>query len=262
MSIVLQNTRLRSRLKFYALRAGRGLGYVRPRGWHNGSPRWAPDLVTLPQDSERAVEIPWAASGIANCVGLWLDIGYAHAERRYWESLPTKGWRRYLRYGYGFDLTEPRDPDPLPTHIIGDLLDYDMHTLPRFDLITCISTLEHLGCDNTLYHALAVRRENPFDLQQRVLRRLLTALTRRGTLLVTLPYGAFQDHGWFLQYDVGMVRRLGEVAADAGRGLRNELYYQLQSEGWRRVPPGGLEGVCYRPEEWRAAAVVFLEFGR
>jgi hypothetical protein len=262
MSVMVCHTGFRPRCKWWLLQTVRIAGYLLPSGFMSGRPSWDMDLVPASTDSERAVEIPWAASAIASCFGLWLDVGYAHAERRYWEAIPTAGWRRLLRYGYGFDVAEPRLGDPLPVHVVGDVIDYDFGALPRFDLITCISTLEHVGCDNTLYLAHAVRQDQPFTLQKRALRQLLAALTRRGRLLLTLPYGSFQDHGWFLQYDADMVQALIEDAVQAGMQLRTEQYYQLTDEGWRRSNPEGLKGVSYRAQEGRAAAVALLELGR
>jgi hypothetical protein len=262
MSVMVCHTSFRPRCKWWILRAIRAASFLLPGDFMSGRPSWRKEVVPAPTDSERAVEIPWVASAISHCFGLWLDVGYVHAEPRYWESIPSADWRRLLRYGYGFDMAEPQDRDPLPVHVVGDVIDYDFSALPRFDLITCISTLEHVGCDNTLYHLDAVRRERPFTLQQQALRQLLSALTRRGRLLLTLPYGLFQDHGWFLQYDADMVRSLTELAIEAGKRLMSEQYYQLTDEGWRRANRQELKTVSYRSEEGRAAAVVLLEFGR
>lgn len=239
----------------------RMFGYMLPEGLLDGRPRWDVKLVPAPADSERAVEIPWAASAVAVCFGLWLDVGYAYADPRYWRAISTKTLRRHLRYGYGLDLVSPQHQDPLPIHVVGDVVEYNFRTLPRFDLITCISTLEHVGCDNRKYHPTACRRDEPFELQKRAMRQLLTALTRRGRLLITLPYGAFQDHGWFLQYDALMVQTLTHVAALVGRRLISERYYQLTPEGWRRANAERLGVLGYRSEEERASAVALLEFG-
>jgi hypothetical protein len=262
MSVMVCHTGFRPRCKWWILRTVRSVGYLLPEGFMSGRPSWAMDFVPAPTDSERAVEIPWVASAIANCFGLWLDVGYVHAEHRYWEAIPTVDWRRLLRFGYGFDIAPPPPSDPLPVHVVGDVIDYDFKALPRFDLITCISTLEHVGCDNTLYLADAGRRDHPFTLQQRALQQLLSVLTRRGRLLLTLPYGAFQDHGWFLQYDADMVQALTDIAVQIGQQLTTERYYQLTDEGWRRANREELKAVSYRTEEGRAAAVVLLEFAR
>ena len=120
---------------------------------------WDAELVPVPDDSERAVEIPWAASAIGSCAGLWLDIGYAYAEPRFWEAIPNDGWRRRLRYGFGLDVAPAQHVNTLDMELVGDILDYDLSSLPRFNLITCVSTLEHLGCDNTNYLEGIARRK-------------------------------------------------------------------------------------------------------
>ena len=139
---------------------------------------------------------------------------------------------------------------------------FDFRQLPPFDLITCISTLEHIGCDNTRYVSGFGRGAAPFKQQEQALTHLLSALTRRGRLLVTVPYGVFEDHGWFLQYDAASVRRLSAVAEEAGGTLRAQRYYRLAPGGWERVPPEPLSECTYRDAEWRASAVALLEFGR
>jgi hypothetical protein len=79
---------------------------------------------------------------------------------------------------------------------------------------------------------------------------------------VTVPYGVFEDHGWFLQYDAATVRRLSAVAEETGGTLRAQRYYQLTPGSWERVAPEALSECTYRDAEWRASAVALLEFGR
>jgi hypothetical protein len=217
--------------------------------------------VSAVTGTERDVEIPWVVSAVTTCLGVWLDVGYAHAEPRYWDALATLKWRRHLRYGYGLDLAPPAGSDPLPAHIVGDVAHYDIRGVSLFDLITCISTLEHIGCDNTRYGAGFSRDTAPLKRQEQALRHMLAALTRRGRLLVTVPYGAFEDHGWFLQYDAAIVERMAEVAAETGRRIRAQLYYRLVPGGWGQARPEDLAECAYRDAEWRASAVALLEFG-
>jgi len=242
------------------LRAIRPLGYVLPGRLLGGRRTWDAEFVPATAGTERDVEIPWAASAVAACFGLWLDVGYVHAEPRYWDAIVTPTWQRHLRYGYGLDLVPPQGQDALPVHVVGDVVTYDFRPLPRFDLITCISTLEHIGCDNTRYAPAASRDPAPPEQQERALRQLLAALTRRGRLLISVPYGAFEDHGWFLQYDAVMVHRLGTTARHAGRRLVSERYYRLRRDGWERAGPAELTACTYRSDEWRASSVALLEF--
>jgi hypothetical protein len=88
-------------------------------------------------------------------------IGYAFAEPRFWESIPDGGWRSRLSYGYGLDVARAQNPHRLDTEITGDVMEYDFGSLPKFSLITCVSTLEHIGCDNSLYLESMGRRDGP-----------------------------------------------------------------------------------------------------
>ena len=251
-----------SRLKGRVIRLIQPARSLLSRPLAGGMPVWTPDSVSMDAGTERDVEIPWVASAVTSCLGLWLDVGYAHAEPRYWEATGMRTWRRHLRYGYGLDLALPTGQDPLPAHIVGDVATYDLRHLPRFDLITCISTLEHIGCDNTRYVAGSDRDTAPFKRQLQAFRQLLSALTRRGRLLITVPYGAFEDHGWFLQYDAASVEQLSAVAEETGRPVRSQCFYRLGPRAWDRAEPGQLSECAYREAEWRASAVALLEFGQ
>ncbi len=211
------------------------------------------------EDSERCVEIPWTASGVSRCAGLWLDIGYAHAEPRYWDSIPLNTLRRYLRYGYGLDIADPKYPHPMPVEVTADLVTDDISALPQFNLITCISTLEHIGCDNSVYLANAGRQNNPLKIQQDVLAKLLSQLTARGRLLLSVPYGKHQDNGWFMQYDAATLRALLNAAANQKYAILSESYYKLSAGGWTKCRAEDMTEVLYKPEEKRAAGVVLLE---
>jgi len=79
---------------------------------------------------------------------------------------------------------------------------------------------------------------------------------------VSVPFGAFQDHGWFLQYNQEMVGELVTTAKEAGGRLWAERYYALEATGWHKRNPELLAGYGYSPGEHRATAVALLEFCR
>jgi len=257
MKIHAKNKTVASKLQLFAIRSVQK--WAGPRFGANGNAlsTWSEGIVREPKDSERCVEIPWVASGIARSLGLWLDIGYAHAEPRYWESIPM----RYLRYGFGLDIAQPKfEQHPLQIEVTSNLITEDLDLLPEFSLITCISTLEHIGCDNRIYHAQAGREEEPFKIQKEVLIKLLFKLARRGHLMLSLPFGKFQDHGGFLQYDAELLELLKAAALRSGKKIILEKYYRLAPEGWIGCAREEMKDVAYRFEEYRAAGVVLLEF--
>jgi len=65
-----------------------------------------------------------------------------------------------------------------------------------FDLVYCISTLEHVGRDNEVYDVDAAREQQGDEAALRELRRVLA---NDGRLLVSVPTGEHDDQGWQLQ---------------------------------------------------------------
>lgn len=99
-----------------------------------------------------------------------------------------------------------------------------------FDTIACISTLEHVGFDNTLYtHDVAHRERRPetFASAMRELRRVLKP---GGTLLLSVPFGAHQQFQTFQQFDRALLCR----AIDAFGPARDvaTTFYRYSSAGW------------------------------
>jgi SAM-dependent methyltransferase len=99
-----------------------------------------------------------------------------------------------------------------------------------FDEIVCISTLEHIGLDNTLIYTRDehYKESHPFDylVALRELRRLLAP---GGQLLLTVPYGRYQDCGWMQQFDREM---LEDVIRVFDGELRDQAFYRYSLEGW------------------------------
>jgi SAM-dependent methyltransferase len=94
----------------------------------------------------------------------------------------------------------------------------DLRDLPfrdgYFDTVICASTLEHVGMDNRLYGSDAEVADDPGIEQAAALAELLRVTAPGGRVLVTVPYGRPEDHGWFRQYDeVQLKRVLGDLGA-------------------------------------------------
>ena len=117
----------------------------------------------------------------------------------------------------------------------------DVRALPlpdeSVDQVLLVSTLEHVGADNSGYGLTA---EDDPGSRVDALRELGRVLRRNGRLLVTVPLGEPGDHGWF---------RLDDVAgwtglfASAGLFVEEQEAYELGPEGWRAAP-GFRAGWC------------------
>ncbi|HKT43175.1 MAG TPA: methyltransferase domain-containing protein [Gaiellaceae bacterium] len=211
-----------------------GLARARRERARNGRPR---ELLAPAWSDERAIEVPWVLS---RCAGRarTLDVGTANAEHAYVEGL------RELEGGLvTVDLSEPAD-------VIADV-----RSLPfedgAFDRVLCVSTLEHVGFDNSVYGLDAARGENGHEDALRELRRVLAS---DGRLLVSVPTGVREDHGWHLQRAplewIELFERCGFVV------FEDELYAHTD-EGWRSASL--VEADAARYGEGRAGAVLLAE---
>jgi len=190
---------------------------------------------------ERVVEIPWVLSRLRGS-GRVLEVGYALAETAYLGGLLRSGVELV-----GVDLAT-RDVEGMET------VEADVRALPfpdgSFDQILLVSTLEHIGADNTLY---GLEAEGDGEARVEALRELKRVLRGDGSLLVTVPLGEPGDHGWFRQEDEG---GWTELFSRANFFVDEVEAYELQGEGWRAAPAFQPDGVRYGERGPAASAVL------
>ena len=171
-----------------------------------------------PGSDERVIEIPWVLSRYGGEPRV-LDVGTAHAPSAYVQALAAATPGR------------PTAVDLAVTELDGfECVTADLRALPfddgSFDVAFCVSTLEHVGADNALY---GVAGERDADGIARALRELGRVVARGGRLLVTVPCGASEEHGWFVQHDEGGWL---ELFAAAGLHVEEHELYALDEHGW------------------------------
>lgn len=193
---------------------------------------------------ERVIEIPWALSRLVPD-GSVLEVGYAFAEPAYLAALLRAGVELM-----GVDLAEA-DVEGM------ERVTADVRSLPlpdrSFDQVLLVSTLEHVGADNSGY-GLAAEDDPASRLD--ALRELARVLRPSGRLLVTVPLGEPGDHGWFRLDDV---RGWTRLFAAAGLFVEEQEAYELTAEGWRPAPAFDAEGVGYGDRGPAASAVLCSE---
>jgi SAM-dependent methyltransferase len=191
---------------------------------------------------ERVIEVPWVLARLRRA-GRVLEVGYAFAEPAYLGAL--------LRSGVdlvGVDRAT-RDVEGMET------VEADVRDLPfpdaSYDQVLLVSTLEHIGADNSVY-GLEAERHDGTDARLGALRGLRRVLRHDGSLLVTVPVGEPGDYGWFRQEDV---RGWTRLYARAGFFLEEQETYALGPEGWHASPDFDARGVRYGDRGPAASAV-------
>ncbi len=176
------------------------------------------NIEAPPGTDERPIEIPWC---LARYTGerRVLDVGYAFAEPAYLAGLVGLGAPELT----GVDLACAEVPGLTSVQA-------DLRELPfadgAFELAIAISTLEHVGRDNTQY-GLAAEGGDSLDAALRELCRVCARL------LVTVPTGAGEllpeqavhaPDEWVNRFE------------RAGLVVWEDELYELGDDGWRSVP--------------------------
>jgi SAM-dependent methyltransferase len=223
------------------------------RALRNGAHSF-PDRIALPSPfgrgmPERVVELLLAR--LSYLPGLKvLDIGHANSmacHRNMIRSLP--GPRRLT----GIDIADPvYDASALYEASVRASIDSTPFAAGEFDLIWCISSFEHFGMDNSGYLEGTAVDERIADA---ALTEIVRVLEPNGTLLLTVPYGRFEHHGWFRNFDERLLGRfVGRLRAVASV---RELYFAHDaSEGWRAAEPASLRDVGYHDQKNAGASAL------
>lgn len=115
----------------------------------------------------------------------------------------------------------------------------DLRDLPfkgeYFDEIICQSTLEHIDMDNSMYGSTpltttGLKPQKSFEYLK-VIDELIRVLKCRGTLLITFPFGRYENHGFFQQFDGDMLDKIKENMEIKGN-LKID-FFQYHSTGWQ-----------------------------
>ena len=105
-----------------------------------------------------------------------------------------------------------------------------------FDEVVSISTLEHIGLDNTrFYSQRTAYRENDRSSYLLALKEMWRVLKPGGICLLTVPFGQAADYTWFQQFDGTMV---DEMIATLSPAQTSETYYRYLGGSWRLCTRG------------------------
>lgn len=193
--------------------------------------------------TERVVEYPWILSRYTG-------------ERRVLDAGTANAFPAYVRGLRGLGIPELHGVDLIPATIKGiSMTQADIRQMPFddgfFDQIFCVSTLEHIGQDTT---SQGIESRLDVDGSVEALREMRRVVKVDGRVLVTVPFGKPQEHGWFRQYDLASWNKTLELA---GLSALEVAFYGYSPQGWSPFADGrALELADYRAKGAQAATAV------
>lgn len=180
---------------------------------------------------ERIVEYPFVFAHLDPGDGLILDAGSTLNKPKLldWRGLRD---RRILIYTLETDWITL---DPRISYLFADLRDMLLRSEIASSVV-CISTLEHVGFSYE-YQNYSQSNPDPHAAPEtfvEALKEIHRVLEPGGQLLLTVPFGRYENHGWFQQFDADHVQR----AIDAfGGSVADEAYYRYLPDGWQAATP-------------------------
>lgn len=179
---------------------------------------------------ERVIEYPWIFSKLPKYSGKLLDAGstfnfdfivnHPIVENKDLSILtyaPENNCFYKKRISYVFD---------------------DLRTLPfkngLFDIIVSQSTIEHIDMDNSIYGYEIEHNENEKKKSYeylKVIKEMIRVLKPKGKLLLTFPFGKFENHGFFQQFDEEMLMRIMNKLET--KGTSEIDFFKYEQEGWQ-----------------------------
>jgi SAM-dependent methyltransferase len=189
---------------------------------------------------ERIIEYPWVYSRLSRQPGMMLDAGSALNWKFLISRVPVSDaklcictlapekrcyWRRDISYVF-------------------DDLRSSMFRSETFDTIVSISTIEHIGLDNTLlYTADRAKKEDDETSFRAAVREFRRILRPGGFCFITVPYGKACKRGWFQVFDSQKV----QMVLDSFQPTSQEMeYFAYFPDGWRGAEPRELaNATCF-----------------
>lgn len=188
---------------------------------------------------ERVIEYPWVYSRLPKNPGFMLDAGSAlnhdflirrppvsNAKLAICTLAPEKRcyWKRGISYVYD-DLRE------------------SIFRSEIFNTIVSISTIEHIGLDNTLlYTNDSNMRETSSAGYRAAIREFRRIIRSGGECYITVPYGKAKVCGWYQVFDSSMV----QVILDEFKPSSQEIeYFGYNRDGWKSVTPSELSDATF-----------------
>lgn len=184
---------------------------------------------------ERVVEYPWLFAQLPKSPGKMLDAGSALNHRFLVERAPLKDAQLTI-----MTLAPEKRCfwDSSISYVFGDLRKTNFADAV-FDVVASISTIEHIGLDNTLLYTGDVSKKEADVLGfMPAVAEFKRILRPGGVCLITVPFGRRGAHGWYQIFDLELVNKIVEAFQPSAYTLE---FFGYSPQGWRRVRPEDVE---------------------
>ena len=206
---------------------------------------------------ERVVEYPWFFEKLKNSEQTILDAGSVLNHREILSADRLKGRKLYISTLFYEGRPEI---SPSPSYIYEDLRNMCFRD-DFFDAICCLSTLEHVGLDNTrLYTPDQANKESNTYSHLVAIAEFKRVLRFGGTLYLTIPFGRYKNHGWFQVFDSEMVNKIIETFEPASM---SKTFFRYENDQWNLSEEKMCQdGYCFDIHENKLYEKDYLAFAR
>jgi SAM-dependent methyltransferase len=117
------------------------------------------------------------------------------------------------------------------SYVFGDLR-YTYFRDESFDVVACLSVLEHVGLDNRMYDPRRPSAERDPDAYLSAVAELRRVLKTGGTCLITIPFGKYQLRTWLQVFDAVMLERIVRTFVPSKHYI--EYYRYTEEQQWQK----------------------------
>lgn len=178
---------------------------------------------------ERIIEYPWILAQLTNNQTSILDAGSTFNYKTILDLSDLFSKKKTI---ITYSPEKHNYNDLNISYIYSDLRDIPIKD-EYFDEIVCQSTLEHIDMDNSIYGHSQKSINNTIKSYEylKAVNELYRVLKKGGTILITVPYGVFENHGFFQQFDREMIDRIKTFLEEYG--TFSEYFFKYEITGWK-----------------------------
>lgn len=196
---------------------------------------------------ERAVEYPWIFSRLSQKATVMLDAGSTFNFDFIVEHELIKNKKLTI---FTFHPEKKCFFNKGISYVYGDLREMYFKN-NAFEEIVSHSTIEHIGMDNAIYGYGDDKNRNGKSFEYlKAIEEMIRILKPGGKLLITFPFGKYEDHGFFQQFDLEMLQKLLSLFSLVGKFEVD--YFKYEKSGWRFASQSELASIeSFNPHSGR-----------